>query len=122
MALEESPDDDDGQRAQENNHRLDLWADETVYSWHQDHLNSRTSTRTLSINFRLLRFVTTAGKTSRTRACWRAPRIPRSTSSTRRWRGKTAPRDAWTVGARRRSVLSSVEVNVRRSSPASTTR
>jgi len=75
MTLEESPDDNDEQRAQENHHRLDLRADVTVYAWHHDHPNSRTSIRTLLITLWLLRFVTTAGKTSRTTACWRAPRI-----------------------------------------------
>jgi hypothetical protein len=47
MTLKESPDEDGEERAQENHQRLDLRADEAIYACHHDHLDSRTSTRTL---------------------------------------------------------------------------
>jgi hypothetical protein len=47
MTLEESPDADGEERAQEDHHRLDLRADEIIYAWHHDHLDFRPSIRTL---------------------------------------------------------------------------
>jgi hypothetical protein len=47
MTLEESPDQNGEQSAQENHQRLDLRPDEIVYAWHHDHLDSRTSLLTL---------------------------------------------------------------------------
>jgi hypothetical protein len=47
MTLEESPDDDGEERAQEKHQRLDLWADKTIYGVLHDHLDSRPSLRLL---------------------------------------------------------------------------